>query len=85
MDAARLTNEIAGAFVQEMYDANAVVTTSAALREWIKVLGSTARITSEAVPPKSKDPPRAAVAMLPGWAAPWEQEAASPLPCSIGA
>jgi len=66
MDAARLTNEIAGAFVQEMYDANAVVTTNAALRERIKVLGSTARITSEAVPPKSKDPLQAAVAMLLG-------------------
>jgi Mrp family chromosome partitioning ATPase/capsular polysaccharide biosynthesis protein len=54
-DAARLTNEIAGAFVQELYDANAVVTTSAALRERIKVLGPTARIISEAIPPKSKD------------------------------
>ena len=55
MDAARLTNEIAEAFVQEQYDANAVVSTSAALRERIKVLGPTARIISEAVPPKSKD------------------------------
>jgi capsular polysaccharide biosynthesis protein/Mrp family chromosome partitioning ATPase len=66
MDAARLTNEIAAAFVQEMYDANSVVTTNAALRERIKVLGPTARIISEAVPPKSKNPPRAAVAMLLG-------------------
>jgi Mrp family chromosome partitioning ATPase/capsular polysaccharide biosynthesis protein len=66
MDAARLTNEIAGAFVKELYDANAVVTTSAALRERIKVLGPTARIISEAAPPKSKDPPMAAIAMLLG-------------------
>ena len=64
MDAARLTNEIAGAFVQEQYEANAVVSTSAALRERIKVLGPTARIISEAVPPKSKDQPMAGVAML---------------------
>jgi Mrp family chromosome partitioning ATPase/capsular polysaccharide biosynthesis protein len=66
MDAARLTNEIAGAFVREQYDANAVVSTSAALRERIKVLGPTARIISEAVPPKSKDPPKPAIAMLLG-------------------
>jgi polysaccharide biosynthesis/export protein ExoF len=65
-DAARLTNEIAEAFVQEQYDANAVVSTSAALRERIKVLGPTARIISEAVPPKSKDSPMAAIAMLLG-------------------
>jgi Mrp family chromosome partitioning ATPase/capsular polysaccharide biosynthesis protein len=66
MDAARLTNEIAGAFVQEQYDANAVVSTSAALRERIKVLGPTARIISEAVPPMSQDPPKPAIAMLLG-------------------
>ena len=66
MDAARLTNEIAAAFVQEQYDANAVVSTSAALRERIKVLGLTARIISEAVPPRSKDSPMAAIAMLVG-------------------
>jgi exopolysaccharide production protein ExoF len=66
MDAARLTNEIAAAFVQEQYDANAVVSTSAALRERIKVLGPTARIISEAVPPRSKDSPMAAIAMLLG-------------------
>jgi Mrp family chromosome partitioning ATPase len=66
VDAARLTNEIAGAFVQELYDANAVVTTSAALRERIKVLGPTARIISEAIPPKSKDSPSALLAMLLG-------------------
>jgi polysaccharide biosynthesis/export protein ExoF len=66
VDAARLTNEIAEAFVQEQYDANAVVSTSAALRERIKVLGPTARIISEAVPPKSKDSPMAAIAMLLG-------------------
>lgn len=64
MDAAGLTNEIAGAFVREEYEANAVVSTSAALRERIKVLGPTARIISEAVPPKSKDQPAALVAML---------------------
>jgi capsular polysaccharide biosynthesis protein/Mrp family chromosome partitioning ATPase len=63
-DAARLTNEIAGAFVQELYDANAVVSTSAALRERIKVLGPTARIISEAIPPKSKDSLPAIIVML---------------------
>jgi Mrp family chromosome partitioning ATPase/capsular polysaccharide biosynthesis protein len=66
MDAATLANEISGAFVQDLYDANAVITTNAALRERIKVLGPTARIISEAVPPKWNDPPRAAVAMLLG-------------------
>lgn len=66
MDAATLANEISGAFVQDLYDANAVITTNAALRERIKVLGPTARIISEAVPPKLNDPPRAAVAMLLG-------------------
>lgn len=66
VDAARLTNEIAAAFVQELYDANAVVTTSAALRERIKVLGPTARIISEAIPPKSEDSPSAVVAMVLG-------------------
>ena len=54
MDAARLTNEIAGAFVKEQHDANAVVTTSAALRERIKVLGPTAQIISEAAPPTGR-------------------------------
>jgi Mrp family chromosome partitioning ATPase len=66
MDAARLTDEIARAFVREQYDANAVVSTSAALRERIKVLGPTARIISEAVPPMSQDPPKPAIAMLLG-------------------
>jgi Mrp family chromosome partitioning ATPase len=65
-DAAKLTNEIARAFVKEQYDANAVVTTNAALRERIKVLGPTARIITEAIPPKSKDPPRALIVMLLG-------------------
>ncbi|WP_143271594.1 polysaccharide biosynthesis tyrosine autokinase [Bradyrhizobium mercantei] len=65
-DAAMLTNEIAAAFVQELYHANAVVTTSAPLRERIKVLGPTARIISEAIPPKSKESLSAAVAMLLG-------------------
>jgi Mrp family chromosome partitioning ATPase/capsular polysaccharide biosynthesis protein len=64
IDAAKLTNEIAEAFVQEQYDTNAVVSTSAALRERIKVLGPTARIISEAVPPKSKDAPGAGIVML---------------------
>jgi Mrp family chromosome partitioning ATPase len=66
VDAATLTNEIAGAFVQALYDSNAVVTTSAALRERIKVLGPTARIISEAIPPKSKDAPSNATAVLLG-------------------
>jgi Mrp family chromosome partitioning ATPase/capsular polysaccharide biosynthesis protein len=66
VDAAMLTNEIAAAFVQELYHANAVVTTSAPLRERIKVLGPTARVISEAIPPKSKDSLSAAVAMLLG-------------------
>jgi Mrp family chromosome partitioning ATPase/capsular polysaccharide biosynthesis protein len=66
LDAARLSNEIAVAFVQEQYDANAVVTTSAALRERIKVLGPTARIISEAVPPKSKDTRGTTIAVLLG-------------------
>src|SRR5258707_5673223 len=61
VDAARLTNEIAGSFVQEQNDTSAVVTTSAAVRERIKVLGPTARIISEAVPPSSKDGPTAGV------------------------
>jgi Mrp family chromosome partitioning ATPase len=65
-EAARLTNEIAGAFVKEQYDENAVVTTNAALRARIKVLGPTARIISEAAPPKSKDPPSRRLAMLLG-------------------
>jgi Mrp family chromosome partitioning ATPase/capsular polysaccharide biosynthesis protein len=54
-DAARLTNEIAASFVQEENEINAVVTTSAALRERIKVIGPTVRIISEAAPPNAKD------------------------------
>ena len=54
-DAVRLTNEMAGALVQEQNDTSAVVSTSAALRERIKVLGPTARIISYAVSPRSKD------------------------------
>jgi Mrp family chromosome partitioning ATPase len=61
--AARLTNEIAGSFVQEQNDTSAVVTTSAALRERIKILGPSARIISEAVPPGSKDGPSARVVL----------------------
>jgi succinoglycan biosynthesis transport protein ExoP len=64
VDAARLTQEIAAAFVQELYDANAVVTTSAALRERIKVLGPTARIITEPIPPKFRDSPPAPIVML---------------------
>jgi Mrp family chromosome partitioning ATPase/capsular polysaccharide biosynthesis protein len=63
-DAARLTNELAAAFVQEQSDTNAVVTTSAALRERIKVLGPTARIISEAAAPNSKDGPVASVILV---------------------
>jgi Mrp family chromosome partitioning ATPase/capsular polysaccharide biosynthesis protein len=63
-DAARLTNEIAGSFVQEQNDTNAVITTSAALRERIKVLGPTTRIISEAVPPNKKDGPGAIVTLM---------------------
>jgi Mrp family chromosome partitioning ATPase len=65
-DASRLTNEIAAAFVQELYHANAVITTSAQLRERIKVLGPTARIVSEAIPPKSKDSLSTALVLLIG-------------------
>jgi exopolysaccharide production protein ExoF len=60
-DAAKLTNEIAESFVQEQNDTSSVVTTSAAVRERIKVLGPTARIISAAVPPGSKDGPTAGV------------------------
>jgi Mrp family chromosome partitioning ATPase len=63
-DAARLADELAGAFVQEQNETSAVVATSAALRERIKVLGPTARIISEAVPPNSKDGPPGSVALL---------------------
>jgi succinoglycan biosynthesis transport protein ExoP len=63
-DAARLANELAGAFVQEQNETSAVVTTSAALRERIKVLGPTARIISEAIPPSSKDGPRGSLALV---------------------
>lgn len=54
-DAAQLINAIAKAFVDVQNDTNAVVTTSAALRERIKVLGPTARIIGEAYPPTSRD------------------------------
>jgi Mrp family chromosome partitioning ATPase/capsular polysaccharide biosynthesis protein len=64
IDAARLTDEIAGAFVKDQYDANTVITTNAALRERIKVLGPTVRIISEAAPPRSKDPPSGMIAIL---------------------
>jgi Mrp family chromosome partitioning ATPase/capsular polysaccharide biosynthesis protein len=54
-DATRLTNAIARAFVEEQNDTNAVIATSAALRERIKVLGLTVRIISDAVTPGTKD------------------------------
>jgi Mrp family chromosome partitioning ATPase/capsular polysaccharide biosynthesis protein len=54
-DATRLTNEIARSFVEEQNDTNAVIATSAALRERIKVLGLTVRIISDAVSPGTKD------------------------------
>jgi succinoglycan biosynthesis transport protein ExoP len=63
-DAARLADELAGAFVKEQNETSAVVATSAALRERIKVLGPTARIISEAAPPNSKDWPPGGVALL---------------------
>ena len=63
-DAARLANELAGAFVQEQNETSAVVTTSAALREQIKVLGPTARIISEAIPPSSKEGPRGSLVLV---------------------
>jgi Mrp family chromosome partitioning ATPase len=62
-DAARLANELAGAFVQEQNETSAVVTTSAALRERIKVLGPTARVISEAIPSSSKEGPRGSVVL----------------------
>lgn len=65
-DAARATNEIAQAFVEEQNDTSAVVTTNAALRERIKVLGPTAKVISDAVPPDAKDGPGTSVAMLLG-------------------
>jgi Mrp family chromosome partitioning ATPase/capsular polysaccharide biosynthesis protein len=61
--AARLTNEVAASFVQEESDANAVITTNAALRERIKVIGPTARIISEAAPPNARDGLPAGVAL----------------------
>jgi exopolysaccharide production protein ExoF len=63
-DAARLTNEITESFVREQNDTNAVVSTSAALRERIKVLGPTARIISDAAPPNRKDGPTGGVMLM---------------------
>ncbi|PAY06776.1 hypothetical protein CK489_28415 [Bradyrhizobium sp. UFLA03-84] len=64
-DAQRLTDELAASFVQEQNDTSAVVSTSASLRERIKVLGPTARIISEAASPTSSDgPPFVAIATL---------------------
>lgn len=64
LDAAKLTNAIAEAFVQEQNETNAVVTTSAALRERIKVLGPTARIISEGFPPLRTDELPASLVVL---------------------
>jgi Mrp family chromosome partitioning ATPase len=57
--AADLTNAVATAFVKEQMEANSLVTTSAAFRERIKVLGPTVRIIGEALKPENKDGPRA--------------------------
>jgi Mrp family chromosome partitioning ATPase/capsular polysaccharide biosynthesis protein len=54
-DAARITNEVAEAFVAEQSEMNAVVTTNAGLRDRIKVLGPTSRVISRAFPPPRKD------------------------------
>jgi Mrp family chromosome partitioning ATPase/capsular polysaccharide biosynthesis protein len=64
--AALLAQEVTQAFLGENRDINAVVTTSGAFRERIRVLGPTARVISEAVPPLSKDGPRALLVLLLG-------------------
>jgi Mrp family chromosome partitioning ATPase len=62
--AAQLAQEVTQAFLVEMRDINAVVTTSGAFRERIRVLGPTARVISEAVPPIGKDGPRGLLILL---------------------
>jgi succinoglycan biosynthesis transport protein ExoP len=54
-DAARVTNEVANAFVTEQSEMNALVTTNAGLRDRIKVLGPTSRVIGQAFPPPRKD------------------------------
>jgi capsular polysaccharide biosynthesis protein/cellulose biosynthesis protein BcsQ len=49
--AARLTNEVVSAFVQDQTETNALITTAAWLRERIKVLGPTLRVISTAAVP----------------------------------
>ena len=63
-DAASLANEVARSFVREQNEANALVTTSATMRERIKILGPGARIISDATPPQAKDGPRALVILV---------------------
>jgi len=55
--AAQLANAVAVAFVREDSEANALVTTSAELRERIKVLGPTVRVIDAATPPSVLDGP----------------------------
>ena len=55
--AATLANALARAFVADHEQNNALVTTSASLRERIKVLGPSARIINEAMAPRFKDGP----------------------------
>jgi Mrp family chromosome partitioning ATPase/capsular polysaccharide biosynthesis protein len=55
--ATMLANEVAHAFVDEEEISNHLVTTSAAFRERIKMLGAGARIVSPATPPIAKDGP----------------------------
>ncbi|MGL4636642.1 MAG: AAA family ATPase [Beijerinckiaceae bacterium] len=62
--AAVLAQEVTQAFLGEARDINAVVTTSGAFRERIRVLGPTARVISEATPPVGKDGPRALLVLL---------------------
>ena len=53
--AARLANEVVSAFVRDENEANTLITTSAWLRERIKVLGPTLRVISTAVMPNRPD------------------------------
>jgi Mrp family chromosome partitioning ATPase/capsular polysaccharide biosynthesis protein len=62
--AAELANEATQAYLAELREINAVVTTSGAFRERIRVLGPTARAVSEATPPAGKEGPRALLLLL---------------------
>jgi Mrp family chromosome partitioning ATPase/capsular polysaccharide biosynthesis protein len=62
--AAALANETTQAYLTELREINAVVTTSGAFRERIRVLGPTARTVSDATPPSGKDGPRALLILL---------------------